>query len=243
MAGDRRKVELLTVDASEIRRLVASEEGALSAARLRARAGRPPSPEVGALLRWAARTARARHVVEVGSACGVSGLWLLRGMAARGVLTSIEDDADSHRLATAAYQEGGVAERVRCVLADAGEVLPRLSDGGYELFLLQGRATDYPECLAHARRLLAPGGWLVARGLLPDGHDDDGHDDSAGGGPAAGHPSAGDPVGGGSAAGDSRRALRRFLRDLVDDEGFTVTVLRDDGGLALATRAQPTGEA
>jgi predicted O-methyltransferase YrrM len=65
---------------AEVRRLTAAEDDVLTQARGRA-AGVVPSPEVGALLAWAATTTGARTVVEVGAAGGVSGLWIARGLA------------------------------------------------------------------------------------------------------------------------------------------------------------------
>jgi predicted O-methyltransferase YrrM len=158
---------------AELRRLVADETGPIATARERAGSDDLPSPEVGALLAWAAATTDARHVVEIGSAAGVSALWLLRGMSGRGVLTSVEHDGHRHGLATTAYEEAGATERVRAILGDADQVLPRLSDAGYDLVVVQGRPAEYPSHLEHALRLLRPGGMLVARGVLRRGDDAD----------------------------------------------------------------------
>lgn len=153
-----------------VRQLTAAEDAPLAAARQRAE-GRlhPPSPEVGSLLRWAAVHSDARAVVEVGSAGGVSGLWLLSGLPRRSVVTSIEPDPDAHALATEAFQSVEAGTRVRAILGDAATVLPRLADGGYDLVVLQGPASGYPADLAHARRLLRAGGVLVARHVLQAG--------------------------------------------------------------------------
>lgn len=154
----------------EARERPAGEDGALAAARARAAlVTKLPTPGTGSLLAWLAATVGARHVVEIGGAGGVSGLWLLRGMGGRGVLTSVETDPHLHGLATDAYDRAGVEDRVRAVLGEPATVLPRLSDGQYEVCLVQGRAHDYPVCLEHGLRLLAPGGVLVARGVLDDG--------------------------------------------------------------------------
>lgn len=155
---------------AQVRRLVAPEDDTLTAVRARAeQVGRTPSPELGSFLRWAATSVSARTVVEIGAAGGLSALWLLRGMDERGVLTSVEHDPHVHGLAASAYAEAGVTERVRSILGDPGTVLPRLSDDGYQLCLVQGRPSEYPAYLDHALRLLAPGGLLVARGVLVGG--------------------------------------------------------------------------
>jgi predicted O-methyltransferase YrrM len=152
-----------------VRELTAAEDEATAAARERAGRTVLPSPELGALLRWVATTTGARSAVEVGSAGGVSGLWLVRGLSERGVLTTIDDDPHTHGLATDAFARAELGSRVRAILGDPGEVLPRLSDAGYDLVVLQGPAYGTIDPLEHARRLLRPGGILVALGLLASG--------------------------------------------------------------------------
>lgn len=154
---------------AQIRELTAIEDDATHAAREQAAGTAVPSPEVGALLRWAARTSGAHAAVEVGGAAGVSGLWLVRGLLDRGVLTSIDPDPHAHGLATEAYAAAGAGVRVRAILGDPDEVLPRLSDAAYDLVLLQPPAFAVIAPLEHARRLLKPGGMLVVLGLLAAG--------------------------------------------------------------------------
>jgi predicted O-methyltransferase YrrM len=152
-----------------VRELTATEDDATVAARERAGRTVLPSPELGSLLRWIGTTIAARSAVEVGSAGGVTGLWLVRGLAERGVLTTIDDDPHAHGLATDAFERAGLGARVRAILGDPGEVLPRLSDAGYDLVVLQGSAFATIDPLEHARRLLRPGGVLIALGLLASG--------------------------------------------------------------------------
>jgi predicted O-methyltransferase YrrM len=154
----------------ELRSLAAPEDDALVAARTRAEGiGVPPSPEVGALLAWVAASVAARSGVEVGSAGGVSALWLLRAFRDRGALTSIEPDPHAHGLATEAYTAAGAGSRVRSILGDPAAVLPRLADDSYDLVLLQLEGGSSPDDLVHARRLLREGGVLVARGVARRG--------------------------------------------------------------------------
>jgi predicted O-methyltransferase YrrM len=152
-----------------VREITAAEDDATVAARERAGGTALPSPELGSLLRWIGATIDARSAVEVGSAGGVTGLWLVRGLAERGVLTTIDDDPHAHGLATDAFGRAGLGARVRAILGDPGEVLPRLSDAGYDLVVLQGSAFATIDPLEHARRLLRPGGVLIALGLLASG--------------------------------------------------------------------------
>jgi predicted O-methyltransferase YrrM len=150
-----------------VRRLTAVENSVLQAARdASGDTLRPPSPDVGALLRWAVDTTQAQTVVEIGAAGGVSGLWMLAALPDRGVLTSIEPDAHAHELAADAFRAARAGQRVRSIQGDPATVLPRLSDHAYDLALLQADPVGYPEDLEHVRRLLRPGGMLIARGVL-----------------------------------------------------------------------------
>jgi predicted O-methyltransferase YrrM len=119
----------------------------------------PILPGGGAALRFLAATIDAKAVVEIGTGCGVSGVWLLRGMNPQGVLTSIDAEAENQRLAKQAYADAGFAPpRTRLISGMALDVLPRLTDGAYDLVFCDGEKTEYGDYLTEALRLLRPGG-------------------------------------------------------------------------------------
>lgn len=154
--------------AAYVRRFDEPEDEPLRAARARSEEADIASvpPEAGAMLRFLVRTVRARHVVEVGTGGGYSGLWLVGGMDPRGALTTIEIEPDNQALAQRAFTEAGVNDRVRSMLGAATVVLPKLADEHYELMFLDAAKSEYPEYLSHAKRLLRPGGLLVADNAL-----------------------------------------------------------------------------
>lgn len=130
-----------------------------AAARGRELGAVPVLPGVGAMLRFLAAALQARAVVEVGSGCGVSGVWLLRGMHPEGVLTSIDTEAEHQRLARQAYAEAGfLPARFRLICGQALDVLPRLSDAAYDLVFCDAEKTEYGDYLTEAFRLLRLGG-------------------------------------------------------------------------------------
>lgn len=140
----------------------------------RGRAAKLNCPAVGrgagAGLRFLAATIGARAVVEVGTGLGISGLWLLRGMAADGVLTSIDVDPEHQRSARGAFLAAGYGpSRLRLINGMGLEVLPRLTDGGYDLVFVDATRTDYPRYLDEAVRLLRPGGIVALDGVLTAG--------------------------------------------------------------------------
>jgi predicted O-methyltransferase YrrM len=122
----------------------------------------PIGPGGGAALRFLATLTEARAVVEIGTGTGVSGLWLLRGMRPDGVLTTVDTEAEHQRLAKKTFTEAGIpTQRARLINGAALEVLPRLTDGHYDLVFCDGDKREYSDYLAEALRLLKPGG-LVA---------------------------------------------------------------------------------
>lgn len=68
----------------------------------------PVGASTGAALRVLAATLSATSVVEIGTGAGVSGLWLLRGMPADGVLTTIDTSAEHQRSAKASFAAEGI---------------------------------------------------------------------------------------------------------------------------------------
>ena len=113
----------------------------------------------GATLRFLAAVTEARAVVEIGTGTGVSGVWLLRGMRPDGVLTTVDTEAEHQRLAKEAFTEAGIpSQRARLIPGHALEVLPRLTDGHYDLVFADGDKREYSAYLDEALRLLRPGG-------------------------------------------------------------------------------------
>lgn len=137
------------------------EDEVLEAARARAdEVGVVPlGSGAGAALRFLAAALEARAVVEIGTGTGVSGLWLLRGMRPDGVLTTVDVEAEHQRLAKESFKEDGIApQRVRTIAGAALDVLPRLTDGHYDLVFADGDKSEYGAYLDEALRLLRPGG-------------------------------------------------------------------------------------
>jgi predicted O-methyltransferase YrrM len=145
------------------------ESDVMTAARARgAELGCTPIGTGGAAaLRVLAAAAGAHAIVEVGTGAGVSGLCLLDGMRPDGVLTTVDIEGDNQRAAKTAFTEAGIAaNRYRLINGAAAEVLPRLSDGAYDLVFVDADKTAYGFYHEQAVRLLRPGGIVAHDNML-----------------------------------------------------------------------------
>ncbi|HEY1575189.1 MAG TPA: O-methyltransferase [Pseudonocardiaceae bacterium] len=168
----------------------------------------------GAALRFLAAVLQAKAVVEVGTGAGVSGLCLLSGMAPDGVLTSIDIEPEVQREARRAFTEAGVpAGRMRLIMGQALDVLPRLTDGGYDLVFFDAAKAEYPRYHELGVKLLRPGGVLVFADVLGTGRTSD---------PARRDQEA--------------AALREVTKAVREDQGLVPVLLPVADGLLVAAR-------
>ncbi len=125
------------------------------------------TPAVGSLLRYITHLIGAHAIVEVGTGAGVSGLWIFQSLAQKGLLTSIDDEVENAKLAKQAFDEAGInASRYRLITGNSREIVGKLADSLYDIFVLR-RSSDLLESVENAYRSLRPGGVLIIdRALL-----------------------------------------------------------------------------
>ena len=163
----------------------------------------------------------AHAIVEVGTGAGVSGLWLLRGMQADGVLTSVDTEAEHQRLARETFTEAGIAsQRYRLISGAALEVLPRLTDGHYDLVFVDADKQEYADYVTEAKRLLRDGGLVAIDNALWHGRVSD--------------PSQRDA---------ETVAIRETGRAMRDDPDWLPLLLPVGDGLLVAKKLSPEPEA
>jgi predicted O-methyltransferase YrrM len=193
-----------------------TEDEVLTAARERGQelGCTPISADSGAALRFLASALVARAVVEIGTGAGTSGLWLLRGMAPHGVLTSIDVEPEHQRAARQAFADAGFPpSRYRLIMGQALDVLPRLTDGGYDVVFVDAAKPEYPRYLQAGVPLLRPGGVIAFDNALGSGRGSD--------------PAGRDPA---------SAALREVGAMVRDDKTLIPLMLPLGDGLLLALR-------
>lgn len=125
-------------------------------------------PGTGALLEVLARVSGATRALEVGTAIGVSTLYIARGLRAGGEVVSFEVDPERHAAARAYLDRAGVGDRVDLRLQDAREGIATLA-GPLDLVFLDGVKLQYDDYLELALPLLRDGGTLVIDNVLQEG--------------------------------------------------------------------------
>lgn len=124
-------------------------------------------PGSGAVLSVLAASAQARAVVEIGTGAGIGSLYLLGGMPVDGVLTTIDVEVEHQRAAKEAFAEAGIRPtRTRAISGRAIDVLPRLTDGAYDLVFIDADPESSAGYVEQALRLLRPGGVVALDNAL-----------------------------------------------------------------------------
>ena len=171
----------------------------------------PVGNGVGALLQVLAASIGAKAVMEVGTGAGASGLWLLGGMPPDGILTTIDLETEHQRAAREAFAAAGVAhQRTRVIAGRALDVLSRMTDGAYDLVVVDADRQEYPNYVEQASRLLRAGGTLVM--TWSDKESDPANRDAETG------------------------TLREVGKSLRDHDGFTVALLPVGEGVMVAVK-------
>jgi len=121
--------------------------------------------EDGRLLRVLAEAIGAKHVVEIGTSTGYSGLWMLLAlMKTGGRLTTFEIDSGRHDLARRNFERAGVGKLAASVLGDAHVEVAKIKDP-IDLLFLDADKEGYADYLQELRALVRPGGLVVAHNM------------------------------------------------------------------------------
>jgi predicted O-methyltransferase YrrM len=124
------------------------------------------TPSMGAQLAVLAAATSAKSIIEIGTGCGVSGLWLLTG-GTNAVLTTIDLELDYQQLARKAFADAGIsANRIRLIAGRAAEVLPRMNESSYDIVFIDADPDSVIEYVEHGLRLVRRGGVVVVAHAL-----------------------------------------------------------------------------
>jgi len=119
-------------------------------------------PEDGRVLRLLTEVAGAKHVVEIGTSNGYSGIWFCLALRTTGgKLTTFEIDEPRAALARENFKRAGVEKMVTIVMGDAHKTVTKLKEPIDVLFIDADKA-GYGDYLKKLLPLVRPGGLILA---------------------------------------------------------------------------------
>lgn len=123
--------------------------------------------EDGRLLRLLAESIGAKHVVEIGTSNGYSGIWqCLALQTTGGKLTTFEIDADRAAMARRNFQKAGVEDIVTLVEGDAHEKVAAVA-GPVDMVFIDADKEGYSDYLTQLLPKVRPGGLIIAHNITP----------------------------------------------------------------------------
>jgi len=125
-------------------------------------------PETGALLHVLALASGARRVLEVGTAIGVSTLYLARALPDDGRVVTFEIDPERQAAARDYLERAGLLGRADLRLQDAREGLGEL-DGSFDMAFIDGVKAQYGDYFEALLPLLRSGAVLAVDNVLMSG--------------------------------------------------------------------------
>lgn len=170
------------------------------------------SPATGHLL-TALAAAGVKHIAEVGTGTGLTGLYLLQA-SPDSVLTSIDIDAEAQNYARTNFAAAGVRPgRYRLINGRSADMLPRLASESYDLVLLDGDPAEAAGDASEALRMLRKGGMLILA-----------------------HALNGDRVADPAKRDDSTVALRNLGQELIAAEDLYASLIPIGDGVLIAIK-------
>lgn len=124
----------------------------------------------GRMLKMLAAMAAPMRALELGTFTGYSALCLAEGLPPGGRLTTVEvfDELESPIRQALAQSPWG--DRIELVIDDAEHFCALQPDESFDLIFIDADKRRYPEYLAECKRMLTPGGFIIADNTLWDGH-------------------------------------------------------------------------
>ncbi|MEU9844572.1 class I SAM-dependent methyltransferase [Actinomadura sp. NPDC048032] len=136
-------------------------------------------PDEGAFLTLLTRLIGARQAIEIGTFTGYSSLCIARGLAPGGQLLCCDVDEEWGRIAREAWEQAGVADRIRLRLGPALDTLRALApDPVFDLAFIDADKENYIAYYEELLPRMRPGGAVLADNVLWRGHVVDPVDDT-----------------------------------------------------------------
>jgi predicted O-methyltransferase YrrM len=127
--------------------------------------------EDGRILRLLTEAVGAKHVVEIGTSNGYSGIWFCLALRTTGgKLTTHDIDEGRASLARENFKRAGVDNMVTLVMGDAHETVTRIKEP-IDVLFIDADKEGYPDYLKKLLPLVRPGGLILSHNIDSTGQD------------------------------------------------------------------------
>jgi len=125
----------------------------------------------GRMLRLLTEAAGAKHVVEIGTSNGYSGIWFCLALRTTGgKLTTHDIDEGRASLARENFKRAGVDKLVTLVMGDAHETVTKIKEP-IDVLFIDADKEGYTDYLKKLLPLVRPGGLILAHNIEMVGQD------------------------------------------------------------------------
>ena len=127
--------------------------------------------EDGRILRLLTESVGAKHVVEIGTSNGYSGIWFCLALRTTvGKLTTHDIDEGRASLARENFKRAGVDNMITLVMGDAHETVTRIKEP-IDVLFIDADKEGYPDYLKKLLPLIRPGGLILSHNINSTGQD------------------------------------------------------------------------
>ena len=127
--------------------------------------------EDGRILRLLTETIGAKHVVEIGTSNGYSGIWFCLALRTTGgKLTTHDIDEGRASLARENFKRAGVEKLVTLVMGDAHETVTKIKEP-IDVIFIDADKEGYTDYLNKLLPLVRPGGLILSHNIDSTGRD------------------------------------------------------------------------
>jgi len=125
----------------------------------------------GRILRLLTEAVGAKHVVEIGTSNGYSGIWFCLALRTTGgKLTTHDIDEGRASLARENFKRAGVDQLVTLVMGDAHETVTRIKET-IDVLFIDADKEGYTDYLNKLLPLVRPGGLILSHNIDSTGQD------------------------------------------------------------------------
>jgi caffeoyl-CoA O-methyltransferase len=125
----------------------------------------------GRILRMLTEAIGAKHVVEIGTSNGFSGIWFCLALRTTGgKLTTHDIDEGRASLARENFKRAGVDKLVTLVIGDAHETVTRIKEP-IDVLFIDADKEGYTDYLNKLLPLVRPGGFILSHNINSTGQD------------------------------------------------------------------------